>query len=135
VTASSVTSEFNAACVSVEEDSGGWLVGFADSEFGARRYLRLHRAKSPHAQDVELGLDGYHVEVDDPSQSCHGGIAGFELFRDRAVVAFDADAAAVLGDRKAIVVTFALRAKQLDQLRACLARIFKDDECFLDRSA
>lgn len=130
-----MTDEFNAACVSVEEDSSAWLVGFADSEFGARRYLHLHRAKSPLAQDVELGLDGYHVEVDDPNQSCHGGIASFELFHDRAVVAFDDDAATVLGGRNAIVVAFALRAKQLDQLRAGLARIFRDDGCFLDRSA
>ncbi len=130
-----MTADFNAACVSVEEDADGWLVGFAESEFGARRYLQLHRAKSPHPGDVELGLGGYHVEVDDPSRSCHGGIASFELFDDRAVVAFDADAAPALGGRKGIVVAFALRAKQLDQLRACLARIFKDDECFLDRSA
>ncbi|MGH8700340.1 MAG: Imm10 family immunity protein [Burkholderiales bacterium] len=130
-----MTGAFTAACVSVEEDSSAWSVGFADSEFGARRYLRLHRAKSPRAEDLELGLDGYHVEMDDPSQSCHGGIACFELFHDRAVVAFDADATAVLGGRNAIVVAFALRARQLDQLRACLARIFKDDGCFLDRSA
>ena len=64
-----MTGDFRAACVSVEEDAGGWLVRFADSEFGARRYLRLHRARSPHAPDVELGLDGYHVEVDDPNQA------------------------------------------------------------------
>jgi hypothetical protein len=130
-----VSRAFTAACVSVEEDSSAWMVGFADSEFGARRYLRLHRAKSPQPQDVELGLDGYHVEVDDPNQSCHGGIARFELFPDRAVVALDDDAAAALGGRRAIVIAFALRAKQLDQLRAGLARIFADDGCFLDRSA
>lgn len=130
-----MTSDFNAACVSVEEDSSAWLVGFADSEFGARRYLRLQRAKSPDPRDVELGLDGYHVEADDPSQACHGGVACFELFHDRAVVAFDDDAAGVLGGRKVIVVAFALRPRQLDQLRAGLARIFKGDECFLDRSA
>ncbi len=129
-----MTGAFTAACVSIEEDSSAWVVGFADSEFGARRYLQLHRAKSPHPQDVELGLDGYHVELDDPSQSCHGGIASLELFDDRVVVAFDADAAAVLGGRTAVVVAFALRAKQLDQLRAGLAWIFKGDGCFLDRS-
>lgn len=130
-----VTDDFNAACVSIEEDASAWLVGFADSEFGARRYLHLHRAKSPHAEDIALGLDGYQLEVDDPNQSCHGGIASFELFRDRAVVAFDDDAAAALGGRKTMVISFALRAKQLDQLRAGLARIFRDDGCFLDQSA
>ena len=130
-----VTSDFTAAWVSVEEDPDSWLVGFADAEFSTRRYLRLQREKSPHAQDVALGLDGYHVEVDDPSQSCHGGIASFELFRDHAIVEFSDDGASVLGDQKVIVVGFELREKQLDQLRACLARIFKGDECFLDRSA
>ena len=130
-----MTGDLDAACVSVEEDASTWMVGFAESEFGARRYLRLHRAKSPDARDVELGLSGYQVELDDPNQACHGGIARFELFHDRAVMALDDDAAAALGGRKRIVVAFALRAKQLDQLRAGLARIFKDDACFLDRSA
>ena len=130
-----MTRDFTAACVSVEEDSASWLVGFADAEFSTRRYLRLQREKSPHPQDVALGLDGYHIELDDPSQSCHGGIAAFELFRDHAIVEFSDDGASVLGDRKVIVIEFALREKQLDQLRAGLAKIFRGDECFLDRSA
>jgi len=130
-----VSSDFNAACVSVEEDSNLWLVGFADAEFNTKRYLVLQREKSPQAQDVALGLDGYQIEVDDPSQSCYGGIASFELFPDHAVVEFGDDAVSVLGDAKVIVVEFRLREKQLDQLRACLGRIFKGYDCFVDMSA
>lgn len=130
-----MTSDFTAACVSVEEDSESWLVGFADAEFSTKQYLRLQREKSPHAQDVALGLDGYHIEVDDPGQSCHGGVAAFELFRDHAIVEFSDDGASVLGDQRVIVIEFELREKQLDQLRACLAKIFRGDECFLDRCA
>jgi hypothetical protein len=126
--------DFSAACVSVEEDSDSWLVGFADAEFNTKRYLLLQRGKSPQAQDIALGLDAYHVEVDDQSNACYGGIKCFELFRDHAIVEFEDDALAIFGDEK-VVVGFTLREKQLDQLRDCLAKIFKGCDCFLDRSA
>jgi immunity protein 10 of polymorphic toxin system len=126
--------ELKAACVTIEEDSDLWLVGFADAEFNTERHLLLQRGKSPQAQDIALGLDGYHVEVDDQGKSCHGGIESFELFRDHAVVEFEDDALPVFGD-KVIVVGFDLRQQQLDQLRNCLSKIFKGYECFLDRSA
>jgi hypothetical protein len=130
-----VTRRFKADCVSIEEDSDRWLVGFADTEFNAERYLLLQRAKSPQAEDVALGLDGYHVEFDDPSQSCYGGISAFELFPDRAVLAFDEESASVFDDEAGLVVEFALRRKQLDQLRDALAKVFAGDECFFDRCA
>ena len=126
---------FYAACVSIDEDSDAWLVGFADAEFNAGRYLLLQRAKSPQEQDIALGLDGYHVEVDDQSQSRYGGIRSFELFPDHVAVEFDDDALSDFGDEKGIVIEFSLRQRQLDQLRDGLARIFKGYDCFLDRSA
>ncbi len=128
-----MTRRFRAACVSIEEDADRWVVGFADAEFNARRYLLLQRAKSPHAEDVALGLDGYQVEVDDQTSSCYGGIRSFELFPDRVVVEFDRDAVAVLGGDGAMRVEFALRPRQIDPLRDCLAKIFDGAGCFLDR--
>jgi hypothetical protein len=129
-----VSRDLNAACVSIEEDADLWLVGFADAEFNSTRHLLLQRDKSPQAQDVELGLDGYHVELDDPGKSGYGGIKRFELFSDHAIVEFEDDALSVFGD-DLIVVEFALRQQQLAQLRVCLAKIFLGYECFLDRSA
>jgi hypothetical protein len=129
-----VSRDLSAACVSIEEDSDLWLVGFADAEFNPTRHLLLQRAKSPQAQDIALGLDGYHVELDDQGKSSYGGIKRFELFSDHAIVEFEDDALSVFGD-ELIVVEFALREQQLAQLRDCLAKIFKGYECFLDRSA
>lgn len=129
-----VSGALKAACVSIEEDADRLLVGFADAEFNAKRYLRLQRLKAPEADDISLGLDGYHVELDDQTSSCYGGIRSFELYPDRAIVEFDRDAAAVLGGADAIVVEFVLRRKQLEQLRDGLARVFNGSECFLDRS-
>jgi hypothetical protein len=129
-----VTRPLKATCVSIEEDADRLLVGFANAEFNATRYLLLQRLKAPETEDISLGLDGYHVEVDDQGNSCYGGIESFELFPDHAIIEFDPDAAAVFGDERVMVVEFALRRKQLDQLRDGLARIFAGDECFLDRS-
>ena len=126
---------FNAACVSVEEDSDLWLVGFADAEFNTRHYVLLQREKSPQADDIALSLDGYRVEVDDQGKSWYGGIKYFELFPDRAVIEFADEALSILADEKQIVVGFTLREKQLDQLRDCLTKIFTGHDCFIDHSA
>jgi hypothetical protein len=125
--------ELDAAAVSVEEDEHVWRVGFADAEFNARRYLLLERSKAPDAMDAELGLDGYSVELDDPANACYGGVELFELFADRAVVTFEDGA--MPGVEGELVVRFALRGRQLAQLRGCLARIFEGYGCFVDAGA
>jgi len=126
--------EFAAAAVSIEEDADLWRVAFADTEFNPRRYLLLQREKSPDPQDVELGLDGYQVEVNDQANACYGGIESFELFEDHAVITFEDDAIPGL-DADGVVVRFALRPRQRDQLRTSLARIFDGSGCFLDAAA
>jgi Immunity protein 10 len=124
--------EFNAASVSVEEDEDLWRVAFADSQFNARHYLVLQRGKAPDAQDVELGLDGYSVEVNDPENACYGGVELLEFARDYIAVTFEDDALPSLDGATTVVVRFALRGKQRDQLRGCLARIFDGYGCFID---
>jgi immunity protein 10 of polymorphic toxin system len=126
--------EFAAAAVSIEEDADLWRVAFADAEFNPRRYLLLQREKSPDPQDVELGLDGYQVEVNDQANACYGGIESFELFEDRAVITFEDEAMPGI-DADEVVVRFALRPRQRDQLRTSLARIFDGSGCFLDAAS
>lgn len=126
--------EFAAAAVSIEEDADLWRVAFADTEFNPRHYLLLQREKSPDPQDVELGLDGYQVEVNDQANGCYGGIESFELFADRAVITFEEDAIPGI-DADGVVVRFALRPRQRDQLRTSLARIFDGSGCFLDATS
>ena len=126
--------EFAAIAVSIEEDAELWRVAFADAEFNPRRYLLLQREKSPDPQDVELGLDGYQVELNDQANACYGGIESFELFEDRAVITFEDDAIPGI-DADGVVVRFALRPRQRDQLRTSLARIFDGSGCFLDAAS
>jgi Immunity protein 10 len=123
---------FHASCVAVDTDPDAWVVTFADAEFNPTRYLLLQRDRTPTASDRELGLDGYHVEFDAQHQSCYGGIEQLELHGDRLVIAFDDEGASVLGGEGFFTIGFALRERQLEQLRACLADIFADSECYLD---
>lgn len=124
--------EFAARCVAVEDEPGAWCVGFADREFNSRRYLRLRRDRAPSAEDAELGLDGYRVEVNDEAHAAHGGIASFELHRDRVVVEFEGDMVGAFGGFTALSVSFALRERQFAELRDRLARVFEGEDCFLD---
>ncbi len=126
--------EFDAAAVSIDEDADAWRISLADAEFNPRRYLLLQREKSPDPQDAEFGLEGYQVEVNDQSNSCYGGIESFELHADHAVVRFEDDAVPGL-DGEALVVRFALRPRQREQLRGSLRRIFDGYGCFLDAAA
>ena len=123
---------FAAQCVSVEDEADAWRVAFADREFNARLYLLLRRDRAPSAEDVELGLDGYHVEVNDEANSAHGGIASFELHRDRVLVEFEEEMAEAFGGVASLSVSFALRDRQFAELRDRLARVFEGDHCFLD---
>jgi hypothetical protein len=123
--------EFAARCVAIEDDAATWQVLFADEEFNSRRYLLLRRAREPTAEDVEFGLDGYAVEVNDPSHAAHGGIAQFELHRDRVVVGFDEAMVQAFGV-DAVNVSFALRDRQFAELRDRLTRLFAGDDCYLD---
>jgi hypothetical protein len=122
--------DFDAACVSVEEDPDLLRVGFADAEFNPRRTLVVHRDAAPSEEDIDLGLGGYHVELDDQSRSCYGGIDAFELYRDRVVVRFTDDCHEIFG-AEGLTITFELRERQWQQLAGILGRIFEGEGNFL----
>jgi hypothetical protein len=62
----------------------------------------------------------------------HGGIASFELHRDGVVVEFEEDMAEAFGGVGSLRVSFALRERQLAELRDRLERVFAGEPCFLD---
>lgn len=125
--------DFTATYVAVEEDAVVWEVSFADAEFNARRRFALQRDRSPSAEDVELGLDGYRVELDD--ESCYGGIESLDLYSDRLEVRFEDDALEGVDQDEPLVIRFSLRDRQRAALRGCLAAIFAGDACYFDAEA
>lgn len=127
---SEMTICFDAGCVAIMDEEDAWLVGFSDQAESPVRYLLLQRAHEFDPQDIQFGMATYHVERDDQSLSCYGGIAVFDLYRDRAVVRLDVDgsqALATLG----LDVTFALDDIRFALLKQQLERIFAGTECLV----
>jgi hypothetical protein len=121
---------FEAECVVVAHPDGEChLVGFADRKFGTQVYLMLHRAFEFDEQDVDLGMDTYHVEWCDQRNSGYGGIERFELRPGGADVMFDAMAREEMDGLARVSIAFALDIATYEALKAALGEIFAGTDC------
>jgi hypothetical protein len=116
-------------------DPGFILVGFDSEGPGLCGYLMLKRSHEFDEQDVALGMDHVYIERDSQGYSAYGGIARFELRRDRAMISLDAATARKLGNEMEFDVRFNLGEKRFEELRAGLAKVFKGFKCFSDRAS
>lgn len=119
---------FHANCVAVEDMGDFWLVGFADEKFATRQYLTLQRSYEDDDQDLELGMDIYHVERDGQAYSCYGGIECFELHSNHAVVTFTTNGAKHLKTER-IEITFDVDTDEFRKLARQLERVFAGSDC------
>lgn len=78
---------FTADAVEIEEnDLNVLFVGFYTEE----NYLMIQKSlDEPDEQDVELGMDNYHIERDDQSYGGYGGVSQILLERESAEVHLD----------------------------------------------
>lgn len=88
---------FNARCVTVQNDNGVVMVGFADDEFETTEYLLFQRTLEPDAQDCELGQDKIHVQLDSPDQSGYGGVERIQLVGSTVTVDLNPAMSELLG--------------------------------------
>jgi hypothetical protein len=100
------------------------LAGFVDDKVEPNRYLILQRGVEGTDQDIRLGMNTYHVEIDDEASSCYGGIERFELFRDRVMIKFSQKGSVKLRGIETAEIIFRADDQKFDQLRDCLAKIF-----------
>jgi hypothetical protein len=119
---------FHANCVAIEDMGDFWLVGFADEKFDTRQYLTLQRSYEDDEQDTRLGMNTYHVERDDQSCSCYGGIERFELQRDQLMVRFTPTGAKQL-KADGVEITFKVDGRRFKKLVQQLDRVFQGTEC------
>ncbi|WP_018610001.1 Imm10 family immunity protein [Uliginosibacterium gangwonense] len=125
-----MTVRFDAGCVTVTDEEDAWLVCFADQAVSPVRYFLLQRAHEFDAQDIQFDMATYHVERDDQSQSCYGGIAVFDLYRDRVVVRLNVEGSQSL-ETLGLDVQFALDDTRFECLRQQLERIFAGTSCLV----
>lgn len=126
------TFAFEAKCVVTEHPEGDChLVGFADDKFDTRVYLMLQRAFEHDEQDVELGMDTYHVEWCSQDNSGYGGISQFVLGPDGANVTFEPEAVDELDGMEHLAISFRVSPAEFVTLQEALGRIFEGSSCFV----
>lgn len=115
--------------VSEHPDGACHLVGFADKKYDTEIYLMLERSYEEEEQDVQLGMNTYHIEWCDQEQSGYGGITQFVLKSSSAEVHFEPNMAESLGGMEHVSISFRLQASEHQALKKTLQRIFHGSSC------
>ncbi|MBX3712654.1 MAG: hypothetical protein KF800_11885 [Lysobacter sp.] len=68
------------------EDGDVSTIGFADDETAPERYVLIQKQWDCSGQDVQLGLDKVHIEVDDQLRSVYGGIKSVSVSGGRILI-------------------------------------------------
>ena len=108
----------------LEHDASTFSLAFADCADTPRHYVLLQKSLTPGAQDIELGLDGLHLEVDDQARSAYRAIARIDLREDRARLFLTSQGQAALGFAS---VTIAFTGADLRAVFGPLACIADDE--------
>lgn len=103
-----------------KEDNGVIVVGFADDDFSPREYLLLQRTLEPDEQDIELGHDLVHIELDNQRQSVYGGLELVQLSANEIRFEFNSEASLTLGVSE-IVIDFSQAIVDRDHLKSSLS--------------
>jgi hypothetical protein len=94
-------------------------------------YVILSRDLESTEQDVSLGLDGVHLEVNEQGWSCYDGIAMFSLYPGMIEIALNAEGADAVGHER-IKVRYDLIPGRRTQLRSVIRGMFEGFVNFSD---
>jgi hypothetical protein len=125
---------FKASEVVAGEEEDHYVVSFFRQGPAGPHYLTLQRSKEITEQDRLLGIIDVHVELDDQARGTYGGIAGFQLLRDRVSIQLDSAAAVKLGAEE-VHIRFDIEACTFAKLQVTLGHIFADHACYSDKTA
>ncbi|MDR2011563.1 MAG: hypothetical protein LBQ20_00660 [Rhodanobacter sp.] len=132
------TFTFEAKCVAVEHPDGVChLVGFADSKFNTKTYFMLQRDFEgvSDEQEIELGMDNYHIEWCGQENSGYGGVSQFVLSQGGAEIAFALDGVENLNGMERLSISFQLTSSEYATLQEALGHIFRGSGCLVVASA
>jgi hypothetical protein len=90
--------------VTVQNEYGVALLGFANEQFNTTQYLLLQRTLEPDDQDRALGQDRVHIELND--RSAYGDVEEARLENGRLVLRLDPLTANQLSGGETIEVAF-----------------------------
>lgn len=121
--------EFAAKQVSISEEHGAIVLGFADDVDTPSQYILLERAAVPDTQDQQLGIDRTRIEINDQSRSVYCDFEKVVLSQDRLLLSLTKEAAKRLGTAEAIDIHLPLERSELSGIVAACKKIFGEG-CF-----
>lgn len=91
-----MTYKFTASHVFNEDDGYMVTLGFADDEFEPSQFVIIQRAHEYDDQDIKLGMDKLHIQVEDQSRTQYGGVSSIDVMDGYLLIKLDDKAKASL---------------------------------------
>lgn len=113
-----------AGFIHYSEDEDVLMVGFADREQEAERYVLLQRSKLVLEDEERLGFDQVHISVDQQERSAYGGITGVALHSDKVVLQIAPETAQLIGVESELVIRLSPDRINREELRSALRLVF-----------
>ncbi len=119
------------AAAAVESSDDCFLVCFGEDKPDTDEYLMLQRAFEDDVddQDIESGMDTYHVELRSQLYGLYGGIEHFVLYRDHVECKFTQAGTARLDGATSARISFDLHDTDFGLLAQRLKDIFRATDC------
>lgn len=124
-TSASQTTSFHAKSINIENMDDCYLVIF----YNIGEYFLLQKAYDFDEKDQQNGMNTYHIEYCDQSQSLYGGIDSIVLYRNKVDIELNEEAAKQLKINKKLSIGFTLNDENYKNLEIQLKNIFTDDKC------
>ena len=96
--------KFSLPFVTLQNEDGVALLGFADDEFNTTQYLVLQRTVDATDQDRVLGQDKVHIQLNE--RSAYGDVEEAQLEAGRLLLRLDHATARQISDGETIEVAF-----------------------------
>ncbi len=62
-----------------EDDGFTAMLGFSDDQFEPSKFLIVQRAHEYDDQDIKLGMDNLHIQLEDQSRAYYGGVTSISV--------------------------------------------------------
>ena len=111
-----------------KDDIGCVTVGFKSA---GDDYVLLTRNLNPDDQDISLGMEGVHLEINDQGWSGYDAVASFAIYPEKVDIQMTAKGATTIG-RQQVEIRYSLPADRRAQLRTTLRTLFEGFSNFAD---
>ncbi|WP_185964354.1 Imm10 family immunity protein [Aliikangiella marina] len=119
--------ELNASHIFNQDDDYMVMLGFADDEFEPSKFVIIQKAHEYDDQDVKLGMDKLHIQVEDQSRANYGGISSFTLDNSYLVIELELDTQSSLKVDGNIRIALEANHPELESTLSVLKNIASDE--------